>query len=64
VHRIDKDRIPACVEACTEKAGRGAMTFGDLNDPNSAIARDLSKRVTTRLRADLGLAPGVHYQGL
>ena len=63
VHRIDKGRIPACVEACTEKAGN-AITFGDLNDPKSDIAKALSKHVTTRLRADLGLAPGVHYQGL
>jgi len=64
VYRIDEGGIPACVEACTEKAGRGAMTFGDLNDPQSDIAKDLAKRATTRLRADLGLAPGVHYQGL
>ncbi len=64
VHRVDEGDIPACVEACTEKAGRRAMMFGDLNDPESAIARELSKRVTTRLRADLGLVPGVYYQGL
>lgn len=63
-HRVDADRLPACVEACTEKAGKGAMIFGDLNDPNSDIAKELSKHVTTRLRADLGLSPGVHYRGL
>jgi Fe-S-cluster-containing dehydrogenase component len=33
VHRIDKGRTPACVEACPSKA----MTFGDLNDPSSPI---------------------------
>ncbi len=63
VHRIDAGGIPACVEACTEKA-ENAMMFGDLNDPGSDIAKELSKQVTTRLRADLGLEPGVHYRGI
>ncbi len=63
-HRVDDGGVPACVEACTEKAGRGAMTFGDMNDPDSAISKELAKHVTTRLRRDLGLEPGVHYRGL
>ena len=63
-HRVDIGGTPACVEACAKKAGNEAMMFGDLNDPNSAIARELAKHVTTRLRADLGLEPGVHYRGL
>jgi len=63
-HRVDEDRLPACVEACTEKAGAGAMVFGDLNDPDSEIAKILARHVTTRLRADLGLEPGVSYLGL
>ena len=42
VHRIDEDRQPACVEACSDTGG-GAMLFGDLNDPNSEI----SKRIAT-----------------
>jgi tetrathionate reductase subunit B len=62
-HRIDVGGTPACVEACTTKAGKEAIMFGDLNDPNSDIAKELSKHVTTRLRADLGLEPGVHYRG-
>lgn len=64
VHRVDEGRTPACVEACTEKAGRGAMVFGDMNDKNSDIARELAKHVTTRIRADLGLNQGVQYRGL
>jgi len=64
VHRVDVGGTPACVEACARKAGRGAMLFGDLNDPASEISKELSKQVTTRLRADLGLEPGVHYRGL
>lgn len=63
-HRVDVGGTPACVEACTQKAGNEAMMFGDLNDPTSRISRELSKHVTTRLRADLGLEPGVHYRGL
>ena len=63
-HRIDVGETPACVEACSTKAGKEAITFGDLNDPNSDIAKELSKHVTTRLRADLGLEPGVHYRGI
>ncbi len=63
-HRIDIGGVPACVEACTRKAGNEAMIFGDLNDPNSDISKELATRVTTRLRADLGLEPGVHYRGL
>lgn len=63
-HRVDKGETPACVEACATKAGRNAMVFGDLNDPNSDLARELAKHVTTRIRADLGLNQGVQYRGL
>ena len=64
VHRIDIGGTPACVEACSSKAGKNAIVFGDLNDPTSDIAIELSKYVTTRLRADLGLEPSVHYRGI
>ena len=60
VHRIDKGQTPACVESCPE----GAMTFGDLNDPNSAIAQRLAKEKSTQVRADLRLDLGVRYQGI
>jgi len=63
VHRVDKDRQPACVEACV-KAGHNAMVFGDLNDPQSDIAQRIAKYATTQIRADLRLNPGVRYQGL
>ena len=63
-HRIDVGGTPACVEACSTKAGKEAIMFGDLNDPDSNISKELSKHVTTRLRADLGLEPGVHYRGI
>jgi molybdopterin-containing oxidoreductase family iron-sulfur binding subunit len=63
VHRIDKDQLPACVEACSS-AGHGAMLFGDLNDPNSEIAKRVATYATTQVRADLALNTGVRYQGI
>ncbi|MDX1593495.1 MAG: 4Fe-4S dicluster domain-containing protein [Gammaproteobacteria bacterium] len=63
VHRVDTGREPACVEACG-RDGNGALTFGDLNDPNSAIHRAVATYPTTRVRDDLGLGVGVRYRGL
>ena len=63
VHRIDAGRQPACVEACSAKGG-GAMTFGDLNDPESDIAKAVRARASEQIRADLGLNTGVRYQNL
>ncbi len=63
VHRVDADRLPACVEACS-RTGGGAMLFGDLNDPDSEIATRVAKYASQQVRADLGLDPGVRYQGL
>lgn len=63
VHRVDEGREPACVESCNA-AGGGAMLFGDLNDPNSAIARRLAELGATAIRADLGVDPGVRYANL
>lgn len=62
VHRVDAGGQPACVEAC-QKAG-GGMLFGDLNDPGSEIAKRVKEVRTQVMRADLGLNPAVHYQGL
>ncbi len=63
VHRVDRGGRPACVEACTA-AGHGAILFGDLNDPHSAISRRIREVATTQLRADLRLDPAVRYRGL
>jgi molybdopterin-containing oxidoreductase family iron-sulfur binding subunit len=62
VHRVDRDQQPACVEACS-KAGHGAIIFGNLNDPNSEIAKRIAEHSTAQLRADLNLDLGVRYQG-
>ena len=60
VHRVDRGQTPACVESCPE----GAMLFGDLNDPSSAIAKRIASVPTTQVRSDLRLNQGVRYQGL
>ena len=62
VHRIDVEQPmqPACAEACTEQA-HDAILFGDLNDPDSDIARKLSEHGGIEVRADLELNTGVRY---
>ena len=49
--------IPACVEACPAKA----MTFGNLNDPHSEIARLAKTPFVFRLLEKLGTEPKVYY---
>ena len=63
VHRVDRDREPACGEACTA-AGHQALLFGDLSDNEGELAHRLSEVQTQQLRSDLGTNPGVHYHGL
>ncbi len=60
VHRIDKGQIPACAEACRNKA----ILFGDLNDANSKIYKKVRAVASAQIRADLQLNTGVRYQGL
>lgn len=60
VHRIDKGMQPACAEACPNKS----ILFGNLNDPESEIAKKLRTVASHQVRADLGLNPGIRYQGL
>jgi Fe-S-cluster-containing dehydrogenase component len=54
---VDRAATPACVNICPV----GARTFGDLNDPDSAIAQIVADVPTFRLREELGTEPHVYY---
>ena len=47
-----------------DNCGAGALLFGDMNDPQSAIAGRLRAAPARQLRADLNLNTGVRYQNL
>lgn len=51
---------PACVRACPG----GAMVFGDLDDPASALSRILAEEPTAVLKPETGNRPAVYYIGL
>lgn len=63
VHRVDRGERPACVEAC-DAAGHQALLFGDMNDPESELARQLKAKSTVQIRDDLNLNTGVRYSGI
>jgi molybdopterin-containing oxidoreductase family iron-sulfur binding subunit len=62
-HLLERSGRPACVEAC-EKANRGALHVGDLNDPESDVSKLIAGNSTKRIREDLGTEPKVYYIGL
>jgi len=63
VHRVDAGEQPACVDAC-DAAGHKALLFGDMNDPESELSRELRAKSTTQVRGDLNLNTGVRYTGI
>ena len=59
IHRVSKGLDPSCVNSCIG----GARIFGDLNDPDSEISRQLATNPTTVLRPGKGTEPQVYYIG-
>jgi len=60
--RLAEGFEPACVEAAAGVAGgEGALVFGDLADPDSAVSRLLNEKVTICRRLTLGTGPNVFY---
>ena len=57
VHRLDAGQPPACVETCIG----GARHFGDINDPESEVAKLLAKHEVYVRYAEAGTGPAIFY---
>lgn len=56
-HRVDQGLAPACVNTCPAQA----RVFGDLNDPQSEIAKLVATNAVQVLRPETGLRPNIFY---
>jgi len=56
-HRVDAGLLPACVQTCPT----GAMTFGDMHDPESEISRLLANSPVQVLKPEKDTSPQVYY---
>ncbi len=57
VHRLDAGQPPACVETCIG----GARHFGDINDPESEVAKLLARHEVYVRYAEAGTGPAIFY---
>jgi len=54
---IDRDATPACVNTCQARA----LTFGDLDDPESNVSQLIRERHGFVLQEEYGTEPSVYY---
>lgn len=54
--RLAEGQMPACAEA-----SKGAIAFGDLDDPASEVRKLLKENYTIRRKQNLGTEPSVYY---
>jgi Fe-S-cluster-containing dehydrogenase component len=57
LHRVQAGKRPACVEVCPTRS----LTFGDLNDPGSEVARLVRGRRWGVLKPEAGTRPHVFF---
>jgi nitrate reductase beta subunit len=57
VHRLDAGQSPACVETCVG----GSRHFGDLNDPNSTVAKLYATGRARPFHPETGTGPKIFY---
>ena len=56
-HRITKGEEPACIKTCPERARH----WGDLDDPDSEVAKLIASREYKQLLPEEGTRPSVYY---
>lgn len=57
LHRVERGELPACVGVCPTRT----LHFGDLNDPDSTVARLLRERTWKVNHPESGAEPNVYF---